>query len=305
MRKIMLVFPGQGSQYVGMMKDILSESYEALEIVKEAEEITGKPLRYIMENGPKEKLNDTRFTQLAIFIHSYVVFKLVSEQYHLNFHAVAGHSLGELTALCAVDVYDFKTGILIVNKRAELMSMAKNGGMTAVIGLEKEQINEVLKDYMGELVIANYNEPKQIVISGSLWALEKAEKKLKEKGARKVIRLNVSGAFHSKFMFDAQREFAEFLKNFHFNDPHVPVIPNIEAKGVYFGERLKEDLIKQLTGPVKWVDTINYAARTMHIDTFIEMGPKRVLSGLIKRIRRDVNVLNVDTWEDIESLKLP
>ncbi len=304
MKKIMLVFPGQGSQYVGMMKDILQESYEALELIKEAEEITGKPLRYVMENGPEDKLNDTRFTQPAIFVHSYVVFKILNEQHHIKYHALAGHSLGELTALCAADVYSFKDGVAIVNKRAELMSRAKNGAMTAVIGLEKEKIDEILKNYMGELVIANYNEPRQIVISGSTWALDKAEKRLKEAGARKVIRLNVSGAFHSKFMYEAQQEFGEFLNNFNFNDPIVPVIPNIEARQVLFAEKLKEDLIKQLTGPVRWVDSINYAVEKLKIDTFVEIGPKRVLSGLIKRIRKDVEVFNVDKWEDIENFKL-
>ncbi len=305
MKKIMLVFPGQGSQYVGMMKDILKESYEAIELVKEAEEITGKPLRYVMENGPEEKLNDTTFTQPAIFIHSYVVFKLLNERYHLKYHAVAGHSLGELTALLAADVYSFKDGISIVNKRADLMSKAKNGGMTAVIGLEKEKIDEIIKKYMGELTIANYNEPKQIVVSGSLWALEKAEKHFKELGARKVIRLNVSGAFHSKFMYEAQQEFKVYLDNFTFNDPTVPVIPNIEARSVLFADRLKEDLIKQLTGPVRWVDTIEYAIDKLKIDTFIEIGPKRVLSGLIKRINRDVTVVNVDTLSDIENFNIP
>ncbi len=305
MSKIMLVFPGQGSQYVGMMKDILSESYEAIEMVREAEEITGKPLRYVMENGPEEKLNDTTFTQPAIFVHSFVVFKLLNERYHLKFHAVAGHSLGELTALAAADVYSFEGGMKIVNKRADLMSRAKNGGMTAVIGLEKEKIEEIIKNYAGELTIANYNEPKQIVVSGSLWALEKAEKRFKEMGARRVIRLNVSGAFHSKFMFEAQKEFKSYLDNFTFNDPLVPVIPNVEARSVLFGEKLKEDLVKQLTGPVRWVDTIEYAINKLKIDTFVELGPKRVLSGLIKRINPDVTVMNVDTFEDIENFKLP
>ncbi len=305
MKKIMLVFPGQGSQYVGMMKDILKESYEAIELVKEAEEITGKPLRYVMENGPEEKLNDTTFTQPAIFVHSYVVFKLLNEHNHLKYHAVAGHSLGELTALAAADVYSFRDGISIVNKRADLMSQAKNGGMTAVIGLEKEKIDEVIKNYMGELTIANYNEPKQIVVSGSLWALEKAEKHFKELGARKVIRLNVSGAFHSKFMFEAQQEFKAYLDNFTFHDPTVPVIPNIEARSVLFGDKLKEDLVKQLTGPVRWVDSIQYAIEKLKIDTFVEIGPKRVLSGLIKRINRDVTVVNVDTLQDIENFELP
>lgn len=299
------MFPGQGSQYTGMMKDILEQSHEALAMVKEAEEITQKPIRYIMENNPEGKLNDTRFTQLAIFIHSYAVFKILNEQHHLRYHALAGHSLGELTALCVADVYGFREGIAIVNKRAELMAKAENGGMTAVIGLPKEKIDEILKNYMGELVIANLNEPNQIVISGSIWALDRAEKKLKEAGARKVIRLKVSGAFHSKFMYKARQEFANFLDNFTFNDPVVPVIPNIEARVVTFAERLKEDLIKQLTGPVRWIDTINYAVNNLKITTFIEIGPKKVLSGLIKRIQKDAEVINVDKWEDIENFKLP
>ncbi len=297
--KTILMFPGQGSQYVGMAQSLIKNSYTAKEIFRSIEEIAQRPVIYVMENGPFEKLSDTTIAQLAILGHSYSVYRIMQEKEQVNYSAVMGHSLGELTALLVAGVYSFEDAVRIVAKRAELMAKAQNGSMSAVIGMSRNAIEEILSDYMNEVVVANINSPEQIVISGGLWALERVEKKLKEYGAKKVIRLAVSGAFHSPLMFEASNEFENFLKDFSFKDPEVPVITNVEAKKVYFGDELKKELVKQLISPVRWLDSVNYAYEKMKIKRFIEIGPKNVLTRLVKRTIRDAERVNIDTYEDI------
>jgi [acyl-carrier-protein] S-malonyltransferase len=278
------VFPGQGSQFVGMGKDLFDRYEETKKIFKVSDEILGFKISEILLEGSKEALQQTRVTQPAIYIHSVISAMVMENQQTPD--AVAGHSLGEFSALTAAGIIDFESGLRLVSQRAEAMQKACNlseGTMAAVLGLEDEQVETVCKKIKGTVVAANYNCPGQLVISGSKESIALACAALKAQGARRALILPVGGAFHSPLMEPAREELANAINETTFAKPMCPVYQNTVAKPVTDPDEIQKNLIDQLTAPVKWTQSIN-AMKTDGISDFIEVGPGKVLQGLIKKI---------------------
>ena len=278
------VFPGQGSQFVGMGKDLFDRYEETKRIFKVSDEILGFKISEILLEGSKEALQQTRVTQPAIYIHSVISAMMMENQQTPD--AVAGHSLGEFSALTAAGIIDFESGLRLVSQRAEAMQKACNlseGSMAAVLGLEDEQVETVCKKIKGTVVAANYNCPGQLVISGSKESIALACAALKAQGARRALILPVGGAFHSPLMEPAREELANAINQTTFAKPMCPVYQNTVAKPVTDPDEIQKNLIDQLTAPVKWTQSIN-AMKTDGISDFIEVGPGKVLQGLIKKI---------------------
>ncbi len=298
---LVFMFSGQGSQYVGMGKE-LYENYEAAKnILDEANQILDFDLKDMIFNGPEEDLNNTKNTQPAIYTVSAMV-KAVLNENGLQAAAAAGHSLGEYSALHAAGVLSFADGLKLVRRRGELMDQADpdgKGTMAAVIGLADEEVEAVLAEIDGIVTVANYNSPGQVVISGEVEAVGAAEKKLAEKGAKRVIPLTVSGAFHSPLMEPAREELKSTIEAVDFNDAEIPLIANVTADYVKNSSEIKDALIKQLDNSVRWVETIARYKEDGYED-YVEVGPGRVLKGLMRRIDRSLNAYNV---EDEKSLK--
>ena len=297
---LVFMFSGQGSQYVGMGKDLYDNYKSAAEIIDRADNIMDFDLKDMMFNGPEEELNNTKNTQPAIYTVSAAVGAVLKEK-GLKAAAAAGHSLGEYSALYAAGVLSFEDGLKLVRKRGELMDEADPDGigtMTAVIGLDAESVEEVCREVDGVCQVANYNSPAQVVISGEVGAVEKAENLLDEKGAKRVISLSVSGAFHSKLMKPAKEELKKAIDNVEFKSADLPLIANVTADYVETAAEIKEALIKQLNSSVRWVETIN-RFKDDGYENFVELGPGRVLKGLMRRIDRSLNAYNV---EDEKSL---
>jgi len=297
---LVFMFSGQGSQYVGMGKDLYDNYKSAAEIIDRADNIMDFDLKDMMFNGPEEELNNTKNTQPAIYTVSAAVGAVLKEK-GLKAAAAAGHSLGEYSALYAAGVLSFEDGLKLVRKRGELMDEADPDGigtMTAVIGLDAESVEEVCREVDGVCQVANYNSPAQVVISGEVDAVEKAENLLDEKGAKRVISLSVSGAFHSKLMKPAKEELKKAIDNVEFKSADLPLIANVTADYVETAAEIKEALIKQLNSSVRWVETIN-RFKDDGYENFVELGPGRVLKGLMRRIDRSLNAYNV---EDEKSL---
>ena len=284
------VFPGQGSQYTGMCND-LYQKYSILEkMFKSAEDILGFNISKIMFNGSREDLTQTKVTQPAIFIHSMAVLKILGDSF--NPKKVAGHSLGEFSALVAAGVLSFEDGLKLVSTRAMAMQKAcenTNGTMAAILALENNVIENVCTNVDGKVVAANYNCPGQVVISGEYKAVQKACEILTEKGARRALILPVSGAFHSELMNEAKQELTEAINKARFNEPICPIYQNVTSVGETSIITLKENLISQLTSPVKWTQSINKMIEDGATE-FIEIGPGKVLQGLIKKINREALV---------------
>ena len=298
---LVFMFSGQGSQYVGMGKDLYDNYSAAEEILNEADNLVEFDLKNIIFNGPEEALNNTKNTQPAIYTVSAMV-KAVLEKEGIKASAVAGHSLGEYSALYAAGVLSFVDGLKLVRKRGELMDKADpegKGTMTAVIGLEDQLVEEICEQVDGICQVANYNSPGQVVISGEVAAVKKAEEILNERGAKRVISLQVSGAFHSPLMEPAKNELKELIEKIEFNDSALPLIANVTADYVKNSQEIKEVLIKQLDNSVRWSETIQKFKEDGYQD-FVELGPGRVLKGLMRRIDRSLNAYNV---EDSKSLK--
>ena len=299
------IFPGQGSQYVSMAKDLF-EAYDYVKLLfRQAEEILDFPISYQMFTGEEEVLKRTLFAQPAIFLHSAAILNILREK-KITPDFAMGHSLGEITALYAAEVLTFEDAIKVVKKRAELMdSVSIGGGMSAIIGLQEDKIQAVIQKYRGKVVIANKNSPSQIVISGYISQLEKVEEELKQAGARRVIRLRVSGAFHSPLMEEVKKEFRDFLQEIEFHTPTIPVIPNVYPKPVWNAQKLKDFLVEQLTSMVNWHDGVRTVLK-FRPDRFIEIGPKRVLSRLVKEIAgSEIEVYSIDRIEDLETFLNP
>lgn len=298
---LVFMFSGQGSQYVGMGKE-LYENYEAAKnVLDEANQILDFDLKEMIFNGPEEDLNNTKNTQPAIYTVSAMV-KAVLNENGLQAAAAAGHSLGEYSALQAAGVLSFADGLKLVRRRGELMDQADpdgKGTMAAVIGLADEEVEAVLEEIEGIVTIANYNSPGQVVISGEVEAVGQAEELLTEKGAKRVIPLSVSGAFHSPLMEPAKEELKNTIEAVKFNDAEIPLIANVTADYVKTSSEIKEALIKQLNNSVRWVETIALFKKDGYED-YVEVGPGRVLKGLMRRIDRSLNAYNV---EDEKSLK--
>ena len=304
MKKVAL-YSGQGSQYVGMLKDYYENSIEAKNLIDNADRILGYSLSDICFNGPADKLKETRYTQLAIFLHSAIISNLTKS--HISIDAVAGHSVGEYAALYSAGVISFEDAIKLVSLRGELMfTIGENepGTMFAVIGMEDEALIDLCKELNieGNVVVpANFNSPGQIVVSGSRDYLRENAGIFKERGARMAMELPVSGAFHSPLMRPAQEKLAEAINNIEFKNASVPVYTNVDAMPETESESLKTKLIEQLTAPVLWTQTLNNLQNDGFTD-FVEMGPGNVLQGLCKRTLKDINISGFDKLQDIENV---
>lgn len=303
-RKVAYIFPGQGSQYVGMGKDLYENNSIARELFQKADDMLGYDLTKLCFNGPEDELRQTQNTQPAIFLHSMVLFNLVKE---LNFDMTAGHSLGEYSALVAAGALSFEDGLRLVRLRGELMQKAgveQPGTMAAIIGLNADIIESICKEASAEGIVqpANFNSPDQIIVSGSKEGVKKAMDLAKIKNAKLVKELPVSGAFHSPLMESAQSGLKKALENVNIQDLRIPVYTNVTALPVYQSNQIKEMLVRQLTSTVKWeqsvINMINEGA-----NIFIEIGPGRVLQGLVKRINSSVTVLGYEKLSDLDEIE--
>ena len=284
------VFPGQGSQFSGMCHDLYQKHSELEKFFKSAEKILGFNISEIMFSGTKEELMQTRVTQPAIFIHSMAILKVLNKKFKPDM--VAGHSLGEFSALVAAEVLSFEDGLKLVSLRANAMQKAceqTNGTMAAILALDDQVIENTCSEVEGIVTAANYNCPGQVVISGEVSSVEKACELLKKKGARRALILPVSGAFHSELMKRAKEELSEAILKADFNKPICPIYQNFTAKDEIEVGKIKTNLIAQLTSPVKWTQSINQMIKD-GTSKFIEIGPGNVLQGLIKKIDRNSEV---------------
>jgi [acyl-carrier-protein] S-malonyltransferase len=298
-----LLFPGQGSQYVGMGKKLAESSSKAKDLLKRADSVLGFDLGDILFNGPEDRLTRTDITQPAIFTVSMMAMEAVKAE-GLSFDYVAGHSLGEYSALCAAGAFSFEEGLAIVRLRGSLMAQAGDkspGSMAAVLGLEADKLASVLSDAAasGIVVAANYNSPSQIVISGSVAGVQAAVKLAEAAGAKKVVVLAVSGAFHSPLMEFAVPGLKDGLAKMNIQAPKVPLISNVEARPVTDPETIRALLLRQLTSPVRWVESMQNALGLGCAEA-LEVGPGKVLMGLARGISRDLKVTPVEHPEDLK-----
>ncbi len=286
------VFPGQGAQFSGMGLDLYENSEIAKELFDKANEILGFEITKIMFEGTADELKQTNVTQPAIFLHSVILSKVLGESFKPDM--VAGHSLGEFSALVANGTLNFEDALRLVHKRALAMQRAcelKPSTMAAVLGLDDEVVEEGCAAIDGVVVAANYNCPGQLVISGDVDAIEKACEWMKEKGARRALVLPVGGAFHSPLMEPAREELAAAIEGTTFNVPNCPVYQNVTTTAVTDPEEIKKNLIAQLTAPVKWTQSIQNMIKD-GATSFTEVGPGKVLSGLVKKVDRSMETIS-------------
>jgi len=291
------VFPGQGAQFVGMGKDLYDNSLMARELFEKANEILGFRITDLMFNGTDEDLRQTKVTQPAIFLHSVLLAKTLGESFKPDM--VAGHSLGEFSALVASGALSFEDGLTLVSKRALAMQKAcesEPSTMAAIVGLEDEIVEKICSEINEIVVPANYNCPGQLVISGSIQGIDLACEKLTAAGAKRALKLSVGGAFHSPLMEPARAELAEAINSTNFATPGCPVYQNVNATPVTAPEEIKRNLIAQLTAPVRWTQTV----KNMIADgctSFTEVGPGHVLQGLVKKVDRSMNTAGINTYQ--------
>ena len=301
---VAFVFPGQGSQELGMGKDVYEAYPEIQELYEKANERLGFDLKKIIFED-EQKLNLTEYTQPALVLTSYVLlYVLKQKRPNIVPKFVAGHSLGEFSALVAANALDILDAVWITNIRGKLMQEAVPegvGGMAAIIGLPAEEIEKTLKEISGIVEIANYNSYEQTVISGEKEAVEKAMEVLKEKGAKKVVPLAVSVPAHSSLLRDKAKEFEKYLNEIPIKDAQIPVVSNITATPIQSADEIKKELSQHFYSPVRWVQSVEFMANN-GVDTFIEIGPKKVLTGLIKRIVKPAKLINIQTIENIDKL---
>ena len=290
-----LIFPGQAAQFEGMGKSIVENHPESSSILDTAKEVLGFDIREIMFEGSADDLKRTDVTQPAVFIHSYM---MLQSRNTVDFEAVAGHSLGEFTALVAAGVMTFQEGLQLVKTRSSLMQeacAATNGSMAAIIGLEDDVVEKICDDINGEVVAANYNCPGQLVISGEMSALEEATVKMTEAGARRAMILSVGGAFHSSLMSSASEGLSSAINSINFEAPKCAIYQNVDGKPYTDPEKIKANLISQLDSSVRWTQTIQNMIGD-GIEEFIEVGGKgNILNGMIRRIDRSAKT---EAWKE-------
>jgi len=282
------IFPGQGAQFSGMGLNLYESSDAAKDLFHQANDILGFEISKIMFEGTAEELKETKVTQPAVFIHSTVLATVLDEKFQPDM--VAGHSLGEFSGLVANKTLKFEDGLKLVYQRALAMQKACEitpSTMAAVLGLDDETVEKVCSQIPGIVVAANYNCPGQLVISGEIEAVEKACENLKEAGAKRALMLPVGGAFHSPLMEPAREELATAIENTTFNNPICPIYQNVSTKAVSLPDEIQQNLIAQLTAPVKWTQSIQQMIKDGATE-FIEVGPGNVLQGLVKKIDRSV-----------------
>jgi len=303
MINLAFVFPGQGSQKMGMLQDAREASAD---LFAEASSVLGYDLWDLVENGPEDQLNQTEYTQPALLTASIALLRLAQARGLPSPDAVAGHSLGEYSALVAAGVLQFADAVMLVQKRGQFMQTAVpigEGGMAAVLGLDDEQVREVcIAASQGEVVQAvNYNAPGQVVIAGNNAAIERAIKGCKEAGAKRAMALSVSAPFHSELMKPAAEELTGVLNEVNFAKPKIIVVQNVDAAVHDDPEEIRENLIKQMYGAVLWTDTV-LMMKQIGVTTLIECGPGKVLTGLTKRIDKSITGHNVDSVASIATV---
>jgi len=301
--KTAYIFPGQGSQYVGMGKDLYEQSDAARELFEKADAILGVPLSRICFEGPEEELKQTKNTQPAIFLHSVILTRLMDRN---DVAMVAGHSLGEYSALVFAGALTFEDGLKVVRVRGELMQRAgeeQKGTMAAVVGLLPDILVEICREASSAGIVqcANLNSPGQIVISGSVSGVQKAMEIAKLKGAKLVKELVVSGAFHSPLMQSAQMGLHSALERTAIQNTGIPVYANVTGRPVEKAEEIRRLLEEQLTSPVQWEASVQNMIRD-GATNFVEIGPGKVLQGLVKRINNGVNVMGIERFEDVPKM---
>ena len=301
------IFPGQASQKVGMGLDLYENTDIGRNYYDLANDILGEDIKDISFNGPDEKLKITKFTQPAIFIVSTIISHLLLKKGH-NPDGVAGHSLGEYSALAAAGGIDFETGLELVKVRSNSMDNAGKlipGTMAAVIGMDRAKVKELTQELSSEQIVvaANYNTENQIVISGNIKTVQDFIDIAKENGARMAIPLNVSGAFHSPLMKPAREELADKLDSIEITDINIPIYSNVNAKPTRKGSDIKKSLINQLENPVLWFDSINNMVNDK-FSKFTEIGPGKVLCGLNKKINKDLFTNSIESYKELESYEI-
>ena len=303
MSKIAFVFPGQGAQFVGMGKDIYENNETARQEFDKIFSSLSFDLKTAMFEGPEETLKKTKYTQPAIVAMSLVLEKLVRSK-GIKPDFVAGHSVGEYAAFGSGEFLTLSDAVKLTAFRGETMNEiaeSVNGGMAAIIGMDSEKIKEVLKTVDGIVEAVNFNEPKQTVIAGEKSAIEKACTALKEAGAKRALPLAVSGPFHSSLMKPAGEKLKTEAEKYDFREGTAKLVANTTAEIISLPEEIKKEIYAQSFGPVKWVDTVN-KLKENGVDTIYEIGPGKVLAGLIKKIDKELTVININSLEDIEKL---
>jgi len=307
MNKIAFIFPGQGAQYVGMAMDFVNSNSEFENVLKGFDEKNKTDLYGIMSEGPEDKLKETKFTQPAILFHSIAAMKTVLNEINLVPDFVAGHSLGEFSALVANGVLTLEDAMYLVHKRGEFMIKANEGkpfAMAAIIGLSPDEIKNICAEAskIDIVIAANFNTPVQTVISGSKAGVKKACELAKDRNAKRVVPLVVGGPFHSPLIQKAATWLAEEMETINFSQSSIPVVSNVDAEPTTDVNKIKDNLAKQVTSSVLWIDSIKNMI-DKGVDTFIEFGPKKVLAGMLKKIDKNVRVISIDTIETFESIK--
>lgn len=299
-KKIAFVFPGQGSQMVGMGKDLYENFSVAKDVFDKADKILGRKISKICFEGPEEELKQTINTQPAILVTSIAALEVLKSKLDVNPDYVAGHSLGEYGAMYCAGVLTFENSLKLIQKRAEAMANAQGGSMAAILNLDEETIKSVLNSVKGYVAIANYNSLSQIVITGDDEPIKEACEKLLEAGARRAVPLAVSGAFHSAKMRSAADEFMKFEDNIEINNAKIPVVTNVDAEFTKEAKDFEFKMPLQIYSAVKWTQSVQNMIKE-GVDTFVEIGNGSVLSGLIRKIDKTVNTYNVYDKESLEA----